>query len=192
MIEGLQGTMITGEEAMMTADHLIIMMIVAGMTMTENATIEDAMKKKIVSMTGLQDPRMVRDGVEEFTADVWFLGKYLCDCFRFAYFGLLRSLWFNRRIPGPVYFSYGWSTLSGVAYWRNRLVWISNGFRTPIVQWLRPTPVMVLRRRIWAIGKEHPIGLATRRPAREFPDVQFYGFSHSHCCMRFLHSSRYM
>jgi len=66
MIEGLQGTMITGEEAMMTADHLIIMMIVAGMTMIENATTEDAMKKKNVTTTGPQDPRMGMRGVEEF------------------------------------------------------------------------------------------------------------------------------
>jgi len=32
LIEGLQGTMITGEEAMMTADPLIIIMTAAGMT----------------------------------------------------------------------------------------------------------------------------------------------------------------
>jgi len=71
MIEGLQGTMITGEEAMMTADHLIIMMIVAGMTMTGNATIEDVKTKKTAMRIGLQDPRMVvKDGVEELVSDV--------------------------------------------------------------------------------------------------------------------------
>jgi hypothetical protein len=35
-----------------------------GMTMIEDATIEDATKKKIVTMTGQPDPRMARDGVE--------------------------------------------------------------------------------------------------------------------------------
>lgn len=70
MIEGPQGTMITGEEAMMTADHLIIMMIVVGMILTEDAMIEDAMKKKIVTKIGQQGLRMVMDGVEDF-------GKYI-------------------------------------------------------------------------------------------------------------------
>jgi hypothetical protein len=55
---------------MMTADHLIIMMIVAGMTMTENATTEDAMKK--ISTTGLQEPRTgTVYGVEGFITGVW-------------------------------------------------------------------------------------------------------------------------
>ena len=45
MIEGLQGTMITGEEAMMTAEGLIIMLIVAGMNMTGAETTEDAKRR---------------------------------------------------------------------------------------------------------------------------------------------------
>jgi len=134
MIEGLQGTMITGEEAMMTADHLIIMMIVAGMTMTENATTEDAMKKKIVTTTGPQDPRMGMHGVEEFITGVWIRETYLCDCFRILDF----------------------SELCGVTVvYRARvfLYWLVNPFRrsrigaiacsgsgldsaTPMVQWL--------------------------------------------------------
>ncbi len=47
MIEGLQGTMITGEEAMMTADSLIIIMTAAGMTTTAAGTIEDVKRRMI-------------------------------------------------------------------------------------------------------------------------------------------------
>jgi hypothetical protein len=127
MIEGLQGTMITGEEAMMTADHLIIMMIVAGMTMTENATIEDAMKKKTATRIGLQDPKMVMDGVEEF----------FCRCLDSGKISLIASLfvfWTGRCGVAVVYRAPCISLMVGqpfpeVAYWRNRLLWISNGFR---------------------------------------------------------------
>ena len=51
MIEGLQGTMITGEEVMMIAEGLIIMLTDAG-------TIEDATRKKTASTKGLQGMRM--------------------------------------------------------------------------------------------------------------------------------------
>ncbi len=89
MIEGLQGTMIPGEEAMMTADHLIIMMIVVGMNMTEDATTEDATTRKTATMIGQQDPRMVKDGVEDFVAEKRFTcaGKdgLRSDCFPFVY-----------------------------------------------------------------------------------------------------------
>ena len=64
--------MIPGEEAMMTADHLIIMMTVAGMTMNEDATTENATTRKIAMMIGQQDPRMAKDGVEDFVAEKRF------------------------------------------------------------------------------------------------------------------------
>ncbi|KAG6862062.1 hypothetical protein C0995_007192 [Termitomyces sp. Mi166 len=65
MIEGLQGTMITGVGAMMIAKALTIMMIVAGMNAetTENATI-----KKNATTIGLQGKRMgMEDGPVEWT-----------------------------------------------------------------------------------------------------------------------------
>lgn len=52
MIEGLQGTMITGEEAMMTADPLIIIMTVAGMITTAAGTIEDVTRRTNALMKG--------------------------------------------------------------------------------------------------------------------------------------------
>ena len=58
MIKGLQGTMITGEEAMMTAERLIIILNVAGMIMTDAGTTEDATKKMNASRTGLRGTRM--------------------------------------------------------------------------------------------------------------------------------------
>lgn len=67
MIKGLQGTMIIGAEAMMTAKRLIIMIDV-GMIKTAAETTEGAKKKKIVSMTD-QDTQMAKDGlVEEYIA----------------------------------------------------------------------------------------------------------------------------
>lgn len=57
MIEGLQGTMITGEEAMMTAERLIIILNVAGMITTDAGTTEDATKKMNASRTGLRGTR---------------------------------------------------------------------------------------------------------------------------------------
>lgn len=50
MIEGLQGTMITGEEAMMTADSLIIIMTVAGMISIVAGTIEDVTRRTNATM----------------------------------------------------------------------------------------------------------------------------------------------
>jgi hypothetical protein len=59
--EGLQGTMITGEEVMMTAKCLIIIMIVAGMTMNDEETIKGAMIKKTATKIEMQDTRMGRE-----------------------------------------------------------------------------------------------------------------------------------
>ena len=49
-IKGLQGTMITGAEAMMTAERLIIILTAAGTIRTDAETTEDATKKKSASM----------------------------------------------------------------------------------------------------------------------------------------------
>jgi hypothetical protein len=59
MIKGLQGTMITGEEAMMTADPLIIIMTVAGMITTAAGMSEDATRRTNAMMRGL-GMRMVK------------------------------------------------------------------------------------------------------------------------------------
>lgn len=64
MIEGLQGTMITGGVAMMIAEGLICIMTVVGMIKTEDATKEDATIKKI-DMKKDQDRRTVKDGLVE-------------------------------------------------------------------------------------------------------------------------------
>ena len=67
MIEGLQGTMITGEEAMMTVEGLIIIMIVVGMNPTGAETTEDVKRRMNASKKGLQGTRTgMADGpVEE-------------------------------------------------------------------------------------------------------------------------------
>ena len=67
MIEGLQGTMITGEEAMMTVEGLIIIMIVVGMNLTGAETTEDVKRRMNASKKGLQGTRTgMADGpVEE-------------------------------------------------------------------------------------------------------------------------------
>jgi len=57
MIEGLQGTMITGEEALMTAERLIIILNDAGTIMTDAETTEDAKKKMNATTKGLQGMR---------------------------------------------------------------------------------------------------------------------------------------
>ena len=58
-IKGLQGTMITGAEAMMTAERLIIILTAAGTIRTDAETTEDATTKKNASMRGTQ---MEKDG----------------------------------------------------------------------------------------------------------------------------------
>lgn len=73
MIEGLQGTMITGEEAMMTADPLIIIMTAAGMITTAAGTTEDVTRRMIATMKG-RDMRPVKvvglvEGSLEWTAE---------------------------------------------------------------------------------------------------------------------------
>jgi hypothetical protein len=63
MIKGLQGTMITGEEAMMIADPLTIIMTVAGMNTNAAGTIADVTRRTNALMKGL-DMRMVKvDGL---------------------------------------------------------------------------------------------------------------------------------
>jgi hypothetical protein len=59
LIEGLQGTMITGEEAMMTADPLIIIMTVVGMIWTAVGTTEDVKRRTIDTTIG-RDMQMVK------------------------------------------------------------------------------------------------------------------------------------
>ena len=59
MIEGLQGTMITGVGAMLTVKALTIMMIVAGMNAE---TIENATTKKNATKIGLQGKQMGMEG----------------------------------------------------------------------------------------------------------------------------------
>lgn len=69
-IKGLQGTMITGEEAMMTAERLIIILNVAGMTI-DAGTTEDATKKMNATTTGLQG---TRTGMAVGRLVEWFFG----------------------------------------------------------------------------------------------------------------------
>ena len=65
--KGLQGTMITGEEAMMIAEYLIIIMIVAGMTLIAEEMIREEKTRKSVTKTEVQDTRMGRvDGPVEW------------------------------------------------------------------------------------------------------------------------------
>ena len=65
--KGLQGTMITGEEAMMIAEYLIIIMTVAGMTPIAEEMIREEKTKKIVTKTEMQGMRMGRvDGPVEW------------------------------------------------------------------------------------------------------------------------------
>ena len=65
--KGLQGTMITGEEAMMIAESLIIIMTVAGMILIAEEMIREEKTKKIVMKTEMQGTRMGRvDGPVEW------------------------------------------------------------------------------------------------------------------------------
>jgi hypothetical protein len=67
MINGLQGTMITGAEAMMTAERLIIIMTAVGMIKIAAEMTEDATKKKNDTTTGHRGMLMAKDGrVERF------------------------------------------------------------------------------------------------------------------------------
>ena len=61
MIKGLQGTMITDEEAMMTTERLIIILTAAGTIRTDAETTEDATKKTSASMRG-RGTQMGKDG----------------------------------------------------------------------------------------------------------------------------------
>jgi hypothetical protein len=99
MIKGLQGTMITGEEAMMTAERLIIILNVAGMIMTDAGTTEDATKKMNASMTGL---RGTRTGKAVGRLVEWFFG--LGTSFAAAGFG-----WKQTAFNGGILLS--WSSL---------------------------------------------------------------------------------
>ena len=66
-IKDLQGTMITGAEAMMTAERLIIILTAAGTIRTDAETTEDAMTKKTATMRG-PGTQMEKDGRVE-----WYL-----------------------------------------------------------------------------------------------------------------------
>jgi hypothetical protein len=57
-IEGLQGTMITGEAAMMTAEGLIIIMTDAGTILTDVGMTEDATRRMNASTRGLRGTQM--------------------------------------------------------------------------------------------------------------------------------------
>ncbi|KAG5645085.1 hypothetical protein DXG03_007176 [Asterophora parasitica] len=67
-IEGLQGTMITGAEDMMTAKALIIMMTVAGMILIDAGTTEDAMRRMNATTRG---PQGKQTGMEDGPVE-WF------------------------------------------------------------------------------------------------------------------------
>ena len=66
-IKDLQGTMITGAEAMMTAERLIIILTAAGTIRTDAETTEDATTKTSALMRG-RGTQMERDGRVE-----WYL-----------------------------------------------------------------------------------------------------------------------
>ena len=67
MIKGLQGTMITGAEAMMTAERLIIILTAVGTIRTDAGTTEDATTKTSALMRG-RGTQMGKDGRVE-----WYL-----------------------------------------------------------------------------------------------------------------------
>jgi len=69
-IKGLQGTMITGAEAMMTAERLIIILTAAGTIRTDAETTEDATKKTSASMRG-RGIQMGKDGRVEWYLFQW-------------------------------------------------------------------------------------------------------------------------
>jgi hypothetical protein len=67
MINGLQGTMITGAEAMMTAERLIIIMTAVGMIKIAAEMTKGATKKKNDTKKGRRGMLMAKDGrVERF------------------------------------------------------------------------------------------------------------------------------
>ena len=71
MIKGLQGTMITGEEAMMTADPLIIIMTDAGTNQNDAETTGDATRKMSATTIGRGTQTVMADGRVE-----WILVRY--------------------------------------------------------------------------------------------------------------------
>ena len=94
-IKDLQGTMITGAEAMMTADRLIIILTAAGTIRTDAETTEDATTKTSALMRG--GTLMERDGRVK-----WYLFSMVETDGRLAYWfiSLIRSLWCC-RLHGP-------------------------------------------------------------------------------------------
>jgi hypothetical protein len=62
MIEGLQGTMITGAGAMMTAERLIIIMTDAGTILTDAEMTEDATRKMTATTIGRGTQMEMVDG----------------------------------------------------------------------------------------------------------------------------------
>jgi hypothetical protein len=107
MIKGLQGTKITGAEAMMTAERLIIIMIAVGMIKIAAETTKDATTKKIGTTTG-QGMRMVKDG----RVEVYCKGRVQEK--RMASHGFLlywtSPIFVVLSFTRTVYFSIGWST----------------------------------------------------------------------------------
>ena len=96
-IKDLQGTMITGAEAMMTAERLIIILTAAGTIRTDAGTTEDATTKTSALMRGRGTLLMERDGRVE-----WYLFSMVETDGRLAYWfiSLIRSLWCC-RLHGP-------------------------------------------------------------------------------------------
>lgn len=97
-IKGLQGTMITGAEAMMTAERLIIILTAAGTIRTDAETTEDATTKTSALMRG-RGTQMEKDGRVEwylFSMAAWGRNGRLA----YWFISLIRSLWCC-RLHGP-------------------------------------------------------------------------------------------
>jgi hypothetical protein len=112
-INGLQGTMITGAEAMMTAERLIIIMTAVGMIKIAAEMTEDATKKKNDTKTGHRGMSMAKDGrVERFLNEERVQENGWLPIVSFPsildFLALVLSS-FTRT----VYFSYGWATSLG-------------------------------------------------------------------------------
>jgi hypothetical protein len=97
MIEGLQGTNMTGEEVSMTADSLIIMMIDAGTMWTDAGTTEGATRRRIHMRKGPADMpmEMVVGPVEQQkqVARRWVPPPQVMDGENLRRIGFLSHLW---------------------------------------------------------------------------------------------------
>jgi hypothetical protein len=124
-INGLQGTMITGAEAMMTAERLIIIMTAVGMIKIAAEMTEDAKKKKNDTTTG-RGMLMAKDGrVERFLNEERVQENGWLPIVSFPsildFLALVLSS-FTRT----VYFSYGWATPLGEPLGLGRICHISH------------------------------------------------------------------